>query len=104
MIGILIEAVVLVVLIQAIAGIEVEIFSAVGISVLTSLIAYAAAVALIPTLGLLGLLLASAIAAAVLAVVVSAFYGAEIKRAALVGAAFMGVHLALSFGLRLLFA
>jgi hypothetical protein len=93
MLGIAIDAIVLMVLLKTIVsedvGIGTLVLLSLAVSIGTSLLAFGLAT----VMGVLGILVAAVIAAALLGVAVSALFGSEIKRSLLVGAIFMVVHL-----------
>ncbi len=69
---------------------------ALGSAIATSLLGFA----LTAAIGLAGLFVATAIAAGVLGVVVSATFGVEIKRAYLIATLFVFTHVGMSLGIR----
>ncbi len=76
-----------------------------GVSLLISLVASIGTnlltFALVSAMGLAGLGLAAVIGAVLLGVSVSALFGVEIKRAFLVGGAFVAVHLGVAIGIQM---
>ncbi len=111
MIQIALDALVLMVLLKALCGEEVDFWPAVGVAlgaaIGASLIAFGLALALGSAMGmagvLVGIVLGAMISAALLGAAVSLLYGAEINRAMLIGGAFVVVHTAIGIGLQLVF-
>lgn len=98
MLGILIDAAVLVALIKAVNAQDVDFLTAIIIAVVASVGTGLVAVGLGALMGVAGLVLAAIVGAVVVGFAVSVFVGMEFKRACLVGAIFVAVHLGVSFG------
>ena len=98
MLGILIDAAVLMVLIKAVNEQEVDFVTSIIIALVASIGTGLIAVGLGTLMGTVGLLLAAVVGAVVVGFAVSVFVGMEFKRACLVGAIFVAVHLGVSFG------
>ena len=102
MLLILIDAMVLIVMLQMIQeeqmGWGIAAIIALVAAIGTSLLAIGLGMAL----GLIGVLLAAVIGAAGVGAAVSLLFGVEIKRAMLIGGVFMAVHLAVSIAFQLL--
>ena len=93
----LIDAGVLIGLISAISDDDVNIRTALGIAFGAALGVNGLARVLIPTMGLWGLIIAANVIGLLVGVLISALYGAEIKRSFSVGGIFVLVHICGSF-------
>ena len=102
--GILIDAVVLIVLLKTIVDEEVGFLVACAIALGASILTSFLAILLTAAIGIAGVFVAALIAAALLGVVVSAICGAEIKRALAIGGIFTIVHVGVSFAFYFMFA
>jgi hypothetical protein len=98
MLGILIDAVVLIVLLKTIVDEDVGLLKACLISVVASIVTSVLASVLFAAIGIAGVALGALIGAALLGVAVSAMVGAEIKRAMAIGGIFTLVHIFVAAG------
>jgi hypothetical protein len=96
MLLVLIDAMVLIVMLQMIQEEQMGWGMAAVIAIVAAIATGLLALGLVAAIGLAGLLLAAIIGAAGVGVTVSLLYGVEIKRAMLIGGVFMAVHLAVS--------
>jgi hypothetical protein len=103
MIGVAIDALVLMFLLQTIIKEDVEFGPMLLLAIAISFGALFVTLALVPLLGDVGIVVSAVVVALLLGVIVSALYGAEIKRSFLVGVAFVVVHIAVSFGFQMIF-
>lgn len=94
MLIVIIDAVVLIVLLHVIVGEELGLLKACVISLVASIGTSILAYGLAMVLGIAGIVVAALIAAALLGVIVSAMFGAEMKRAMMIGGIFTVVHIA----------
>jgi hypothetical protein len=103
MLGIAIDALVLMVLLKTVNDEDVGF----GISIIVALVASIGttilAIGLAAVMGIAGIALAALIAAVLLGIAVSALFGVEIKRSFLIGAIFMVVHIGVGIGFQLMF-
>lgn len=97
MIGIAIDAAVLIALIKSISDDDVSWGFPILISVVASIGVSVLAMWMIPMMGLWGLIIAANIVGLLVGVAVSALYGTEIKRSVTVGGIFVIVHLSVAF-------
>jgi len=102
MIGIAIDAIVLIVLLKTIVDEEVGFLKACVISLVASIGTSVLAVVLAAVMGIAGIVVAALIGAALLGVAVSAMFGAEMKRALAIGGVFTLIHVAVGVGFALL--
>ena len=102
MLGILIDAAVLIGLLKIINDDDVGLGTACIVALVASLGTAALAFGLVSVMGISGLFVASLLAAALLGVAVSAMFGVEIKRSFLIAGLFMLVHLAVGIGFQML--
>lgn len=93
--GVLIDAGVLVVLLQTISGEDIDFPTAVIVAVV------AATGTTVLAIGL-GIIVAGILGAAGLGIAVSALFGVEIRRSFLIGAVFMVVHIGVGVGFQLM--
>jgi hypothetical protein len=104
MLGILIDAAVMMVLLKTISGEDVGFGTAILLGLGTSIVTFLLALGLGLVLGIVaGIVVAGVIGAAGLGVVVSALFGVEIKRSFLIGALFMVVHIGVGVAFELMF-
>lgn len=103
MIGIAIDALVLIFLLQAITDKDVGFNSALVGAVVASLGTSALAWILAAWLGIAGLVIAAIISAALVSVFVSMMFSVVFKRSLIIGGIFMAVHIGVNFGLQLMF-
>lgn len=103
MIGIAIDALVLMVLLKTMNDDDVGFGTSILVSIVASIGTGLLAFGLGSVMGIAGVLLAAIIAAALLGVAVSALFGVEIKRSFLIGAIFMVVHIVIGVGFQLMF-
>ncbi len=97
MLGILIDAAVLMILLQLVSGQDVELSTAVVMALVASIGTWILAMALVSAMGTAGVFVAAIVAAAGLGAAVSALFGVEIKRSFAIGGIFMFVHLGVGF-------
>jgi hypothetical protein len=97
MIGIAIDAAVLILLIKSISDDDVSWGFPVLISIVAAIAVSVLAMWLVPMMGLLGLIIAANIVGLLVGLAVSALYGTEIKRSFMVGGIFVLVHLSVAF-------
>lgn len=102
MIGIAIDAVVLIALLKIIVDEEVGFLMACVISLVAAIGTSVLAAVLASAIGIAGIVVAALIAAALLGVAVSAMFGAEIKRALAIGGIFTLVHIGVGIGFYLM--
>jgi hypothetical protein len=98
----LIEAGLLIVLMQGLTDAEIDLITGVVIALVTSTVTGLIAFGLVSLIGPAGSILAAVIGAAGLGVAISAFFGAEIKRSFLIGGIYVVVHILLRLGMSLL--
>lgn len=101
MLGIAIDAVVLMVLLKAVNDEDVGFGTSFLVALAASIGTAVLAIALAAMIGVAGIVIAAVIAAAILGAAVSAMFGMEIKRAFLVGGLFMLVHIGVAVGFHL---
>ena len=101
---ILIDAVVLIFLLQAFNDEEVEFVSALVISLATSIVTGILSVVLAIYLGLAGIVLTGVICALALGAALSALFGIGLKQAFVIGTLFMLIHIGISIGIQLAFS
>ena len=102
MLGIALDAVVLVVLLKTVSDEEVGLGTAFVVALLAAIGTFVLALVLAAVLGTAGVALAAVIVAGLLGIAVSAMFGIEIKRSFLIGGIFMLVHMGVGLGLQLL--
>ena len=100
MLGLLIDAAVLMTLIKSVAGQDVDFITGVAIAFVVSIVAGLVTVGLSTLMGVVGLVLAAVLTAVLVGFAVSVMLGTEFKRACLIGVIFLLVHIGveLSFG------
>lgn len=98
MLGIAIDAFVLIILLKTISEEDIGFGIAFVIALVASIGATILAVALASAMGLAGIVVAVVIAAALLGATVSAMFGVEIKRSFLIGGIFILVHIGTAVG------
>jgi len=98
MLGIAIDALVLMVLLKAINDEDIGFGTSVVVALVASIGTTVLAFGLMSVMGITGIVVAGVIAAALLGVAVSALFGVEIKRSFLIGIIFMVVHIGFSIG------
>lgn len=98
MLLVLVDAVILMALLNSFGNEDFGIWTAVGVSLVTSIAASLLAFGLASLIGMAGVIVAVLIVAAGLTIAVSALFGFELKRAALIAVIFMVAHTAVSFG------
>ena len=98
MLGIAIDAIVLIILLKTIVDEEIGFLKACGISLVASIGTTILAIGLAQVLGFAGIVVAALIAAALLGVVVSAMVGTDLKRAMLIGGLFTLIHIGVGVG------
>ena len=104
MIGVAIDALVLVFLLQTINDDNIGFGSAFLVALVAAVGTGLLAFGLVLAMGLAGVFVAAVVAAILLAIAVSAIYGVEIKRAFLIAGLFMVVHIGVGMGIQMLFA
>jgi len=103
MLGIAIDAVVLIALLKIINEDDIGFGTAFVVALVASIGTTVLAIGLAAAMGLGGIVVAAVIAALLLAIAVSALFGVEIKRSFLIGGIFMLVHIGVGVGFQLLF-
>lgn len=103
MCGILIDAVILIGVISAVEHEEVSFWSAFFVALGTSVVTAIIAFALMSVIGIAGLFVATLIGAAIVGIAVSAVFGVEIKKAALIGVIYWVARIAVYFLLGMMF-
>jgi len=103
MLGIVIDAAVLIVLLKTISEEEIGFGTALLVALGTSVGTMVLALGLASLLGLAGVFVAAVLAAAALGAVVSALFGVEIKRSFMIGGIFMLVHVGMGIAFELMF-
>jgi hypothetical protein len=103
MLGIVIDAAVLMVLLKTINDDEIGFGTSIVVSLVAAIGTTLLAKALATVMGIAGIAVAAIIAAALLGVAVSALFGVEIKRSFLIGAIFVVVHIAVGIGFHFMF-
>ena len=103
MLGIAIDALVLMVLLKTINDDDIGFGTSILVALVASIATTLLAVGLAAVMGMVGIAVAAVIAAALLGVAVSALFGVEIKRSFLIGAIFMVVHIGVGIGFQLIF-
>ncbi len=102
MLGILIDAAVLMVLLKTVSDQDVDFVTAVIVAIVAAIGTTALAFGLVSMMGIAGIIVAAIAAAAGLGIAVSALFGVEIKRSFLIGAIFMVVHIGVGVGFQLM--
>jgi len=102
MIGLLIDAVVLVFLLQIMNQEDIGFGTAVIVALVTSIGSSLLALGLILVMGTAGIFVAAAIAAVLVGLALAALFGMEVKRAMSIGALFMVAHIGVALGLQML--
>ena len=100
MLGIAIDAAVLMILLKAVTEEDIGLGTALVVALVASIGTSVLAIGLIALMGIFGLVVAAVIAASLLGLVVSAMFGVEIKRACLIGGVFMLVKIGMGLGLQ----
>lgn len=103
MLGIAIDAFVLMVLLKTINGEDIGFGTSIVVALVASIGATLLAIGLAAVMGIAGIAVAAIIAASLLGVAVSAMFGVEIKRSFLIGGIFMVVHIGVGIGFQLMF-
>lgn len=105
MLGIAIDAVVLIVLLKVVNDEDVGFGLAIIVALVTAFGTQALALGLesVIGLGIIGFLIAAVIAALLLGVAVSALFGVETKRSFLIATLFMVIHISVGVAFQLLF-
>jgi hypothetical protein len=103
MLGVLLDAGVLILLLKTMTDEDIGFGLAIGIAVVAAIVAMVVALVAIPAVGaIVGLILAGAVAAICVGVAVSALFGVDIMRAFLIGAIFMVAHIGIGLGVQYL--
>jgi hypothetical protein len=102
LVQIAIDALVLMVLLKAISDEDVDFRTAALVAVVAAIGTTALAWGLALAFGLAGVFVAAIVATVALGVAISAMFGAEIKRAFLIGVLFMVIHVGMSLGFPLM--
>ncbi len=102
MLGIAIDALVLMVLLKTVTDEDIGFGLAILVAIVASIGTTVLALSLVSVMGIAGIAIAALVAAALLAVAVSAMFGVEIKRSFLIGAIFMVVHISVGIGVQLM--
>jgi len=103
MLGIAIDALVLMVLLKTISDEDIGFGTSILVALVASIGTTVLAIGLAAMMGIAGIAVAALIAAALLGVAVSLLFGVEIKRAFLIGAIFMVVHIGVGIGFQMMF-
>ena len=103
MLGIAIDALVLMVLLKTISDEDIGFGTSILVALVASIGTTILAIGLASMMGIAGIAVAALIAAALLGVAVSLLFGVEIKRAFLIGAIFMVVHIGVGIGFQMMF-
>ena len=98
MIGIAIDAVVLVVLLKTFNDEDIGFGIAFVVALVAAIGTTILAIALAAVMGIAGIFIGAAIAAGLLGIAISALYGVEIKRSFLIAVIFMVVHIGVGIG------
>ena len=104
MLGIAIDALVLVVLLKVVNDEDVGIGMAFIVALVAAIGTTVLAYGLAAVMGFFGVIVAALIAAALLGVAVSALFGVEIKRSFLIAGIFMVVHIGVGIGFQSMFS
>ena len=104
MFGVAIDAVVLMLLLQAFNDEDIGFGLAFVVALVAAIGTAALTFGLVMAMGLAGAFVAAVVAAGLLGVAVSALFGVEIKRSFLIGAIFMVIHIMVGIFLRMLFS
>lgn len=104
MIGVAIDAVILIVLMKTLSDAEVGIGGMILTAILTSIGTLALALALASVMGVAGVFVAALLAAVGLGLALSRFYGIDVRRAFLIGGTFMVAHIAVGIAFQMLLA
>ena len=104
MCGVIIDALILIALLQVVDNEEVDFWSAFFVALGASIVTGLLAVGLISVMGIAGFFVATLIGAAGVGVAVSAIFGVEIKKAFLIGAIFSVARIAVYFLLSMMFS
>ncbi|MHC4180755.1 MAG: hypothetical protein ACYSWU_24915 [Planctomycetota bacterium] len=102
MLGILIDAAVLMALLKTVTDEDVGFGTAVLVAIAAAIGTALLAFGLTAVMGVAGIIVAAIVAAAGLGIAVSALFGVEIKRSFLISAIFMVVHIAVGVGFELM--
>jgi hypothetical protein len=102
MIGIAIDALVLMVLLKTINDDEVGFGTSIAVALVASIGTALLAFGLVMAMGIAGIAVAAILAAAIVGVAISSLFGVEIKRSFLIGAIFMVVHFGVAIGFQLM--
>lgn len=102
MLGIAIDALVLMVLLKTINDDDIGFGTSLVVAIVASIGTTLLAIGLASVMGIAGIAVAGIIAAALLGVAVSALFGVEIKRSFLIGAIFMVAHIGIGIGFQLM--
>ncbi len=102
MIGLAIDALVLMALIKAINDDDVSFVSAFLVALVAAIGTTVLAAGLAAVIGISGIVVAALLAGTILGVAVSALYGVEIKRSFAIAAIFMVVHIGVGIGFELM--
>ena len=97
MLGIAIDAVVLIFLLNIISDEDVSFGKAFVVALIAAIGTFALAIGLVVLMGIAGIFVAAIIAAVLLGFAVSALFGVEIKRSFLIAGIFMVVHIGVGF-------
>jgi hypothetical protein len=103
MLGIAIDALVLMVLLKTISEEDIGFGTAIIVGLVVSIGTALLAIGLAALMGIAGVVVAAIIAAALLGIAVSAMFGVEIKRSFLIAGIFMLVHIGVGIGFQLMF-
>jgi hypothetical protein len=103
MIGIAIDAILLMILLKTISDEEINVLTAFALALIASIATTVLATALAAIMGVAGIIVAGIVAAALLGVAISALFGVEINRSFAIGGIFFLVHIAFGIGVLLLF-
>lgn len=102
MIGMLLDAMILMGLIKVINNDEIELTSGILFSIGTSVVTFIVMLGLIAAFGLAGIFIALILIPIGMTAAISFFFAVELKRAALIAVLFVVIHMAIEIGFRYL--
>lgn len=102
MLQILIDAAVLIALLNSVSGVEISLGTGAIIALAASIGATLVAFGLFQVIGLVGIIVAAILMAVAVGIALSFFFGADLKRSCLIGAIFTVVHIGVGIGLTMM--
>jgi hypothetical protein len=102
MLQILIDAAVLMVVLNSLSGVEIGLGTAAIIALVASVGATLVAFGLFLVIGFVGIILAAILMAVAVGLALSFFFGADLKRSCLIGAIFTVVHIGVGLALTMM--